>query len=80
MKKTFTGTDGEIGFLSVWVGNKDVGEGEQEITGFVENEVVYSQLRFLKPFKSTSDAYLKVSKESAATKVVWDFQEIISSL
>ena len=73
MKKTFTGTDGEVGFISAWVGNKEVGEGEQEITSFVENEVVYSQLRFLKPFKSTSDAYLKVSEENGGTKVVWGF-------
>ena len=73
MKKTFTGNDGEVGFISAWVGNKDVGEGEQEITGFVENEAVYSQLRFFKPWKSTSDAYLKVSKESGGTKVVWGF-------
>lgn len=73
MMKTFTGTDGEVGFKSVWVGNKDVGEGEQEITGIVENEVVNSQLRFLKPFKSTSDAYLKVSKEENGTKVIWGF-------
>ncbi|WP_111709311.1 SRPBCC family protein [Lutibacter citreus] len=73
MKKTFKGTDGEIGFLSAWVGNKDVGEGEQEITGIVENEVVNSQLRFLKPFKSTSNAYLKVKKEGNGTKVIWGF-------
>lgn len=73
MKKTFTGTDGEVGFVSAWVGNKDVGEGEQEITGFIENEVINSQLRFLKPFKSTSDAYLKVSEETGGTKVVWGF-------
>lgn len=73
MKKTFSGTDGEVGFVSTWVGNKDVGEGEQEITGIVENEVVNSQLRFLKPFKSTSDAYLKVEKDDNGTKVTWGF-------
>jgi len=73
MKKTFTGTDGEVGFVSTWVGNNEVGDGEQEITGFVENEVINSQLRFLKPFKSISDAYLKVSEESGGTKVVWGF-------
>ena len=73
MNKTFKGTDGEVGFVSAWIGNKEVGEGEQEITGVVENEVVYSQLRFLKPFKSTSDAYLKVEKEGEGTKVTWGF-------
>jgi len=76
MKKTFSGTDGEVGFLSAWVGNKEVGEGEQEITGIVENEVINSQLRFLKPFKSTSDAYLKVEKEGKGTKVIWGFSGV----
>lgn len=74
MVKTFTGTDGEVGCVSAWVGNKDVGEGEQELTGIVENELIESQLRFLKPFKSTSDAYLRVEKEGEGTKVIWGFK------
>ena len=73
MNKTFTGTDGEIGFISAWVGNKDVGEGEQELTGIEENKVVKSQLRFFKPWKSTSDAYLKVEEVKEGTKVIWGF-------
>ena len=72
-EKTFTGTDGEVGFVSAWVGNKDVGSGEQEIIGFKENEEVVSQLRFLKPWKSTSDAFLRVFQECESTKVVWGF-------
>lgn len=73
MNKTFTGIDGEVGFISAWVGNKDVGEGEQELTGIEENKEIKSQLRFLKPFKSTSDAYLKVEEEGKGTKVIWGF-------
>jgi len=73
MKKTLTGVDGEVGCISAWVGNKDVGEGEQEIMALKENEEVLSELRFLKPFKSTSDAYLRVSKEGSETKVIWGF-------
>jgi hypothetical protein len=73
MKKTFTGTDGQLGFTSAWVGNKDVGEGEQELTGFVENRLIESRLNFFKPFKSTSDAYLKLKKKGNHTKVTWGF-------
>lgn len=74
MKKMYTGVDGEIGFVSAWEGNKDVGAGEQELMKIVENTAVYSQLRFLKPWKSTSDAYLFVSAESeTTTKVTWGF-------
>jgi len=74
MKKKFTGTDGEVGAISSWLGNKDVGEGEQEIMGITLNEEVRSQLRFLKPFKSESDAYIRVNDENnGATKVTWGF-------
>ena len=73
MKKTFTGTDGKVGFISAWVGNKDVGSGEQELTGFIENKEVASQLRFLKPWKSTSDAYLRIEETEGGTKVIWGF-------
>lgn len=74
MEKKFTGTDGEVGAISYWNGNKDVGEGEQEITKIVEGERVESQLRFLKPWESTSDAYLATeSVDANATKVTWGF-------
>jgi hypothetical protein len=73
MKKTLTGVDGEVGCISAWIGNKDVGEGEQEIMALKENKEIMSELRFLKPFKSTSDAYLSVSEEGSETKVVWGF-------
>ncbi len=74
MKKEFTGTDGEVGATSHWVGNKDVGEGEQEITKIVDGERIESELRFLKPWKSTSDAYLTTEEVGGnATKVTWGF-------
>lgn len=77
MKKTYTGTDGTIGFVSHWVGNKQVGEGEQEITNIVENEKMESQLRFFKPWKSESDAYIKVEKiNENSTKVTWGFSGV----
>ena len=76
MKKTFTGKDGEVGCVSAWEGNKDVGSGEQELMNIIENVVIESQLRFLKPFKSTSDAYLRVNKVENGTKVIWGFTGI----
>ncbi|SHI84196.1 Polyketide cyclase / dehydrase and lipid transport [Arenibacter nanhaiticus] len=75
MEKKFTGTDGEVGALSHWKGNKAVGEGEQEITGIIEGERIESELRFLKPFKSTSDAYIDVEAvDEHKTRVVWGFK------
>ena len=74
MEKKFTGTDGEVGAVSYWNGNKDVGEGEQEITKIIEGERVEGELRFLKPWKSTSDCYMEVADNaSGGTKVTWGF-------
>ena len=73
MKKEFTGTDGEVGAISKWEGNKEVGSGEQEVTNIVDKQIIESQLRFLKPFKSTSDAYLKVIEIEKGTRVTWGF-------
>ncbi len=80
MKKTYTGTDGIVGFVSHWKGNKQVGEGEQEITNIVENEKMESQLRFLKPWKSESDAYIKVEKvDENSTRLTWGFSGVNKS-
>jgi len=74
MKKSFTGTDGEVGCVSHWSGNKDVGEGEQEITKIITGERIEGELRFMKPWKSTSDCYLQLDDGSGGnTKVTWGF-------
>ena len=74
MKQEFFGEDGTVGFISRWVGNKDVGEGEQEIKRIVENEQIDTELRFFKPWKSKSDAFLKVKEiNSNNTEVIWGF-------
>jgi len=74
MTQSFSGTDGEIGFVSKWEGNKDVGSGEQEILRIVENDIIETELRFFKPWKSQSDAYLKVdSVDNGKTRVTWGF-------
>ena len=74
MEKKFTGTDGEVGCVSYWKGNKEVGEGEQEITKIVDGQLIESELRFLKPWKSTSDCYTKVEDTASGnTKVTWGF-------
>lgn len=75
MEKKFTGVDGEVGAISYWNGNKDVGEGEQEITRIIEGKRVESELRFMKPFKSTSDSYLDLMElGNGKTKVTWGFK------
>lgn len=74
MEKKFTGTDGEVGCISYWNGNKEVGEGEQEIKKIMDGQRIESELRFMKPFKSTSDCYIEVEDSgNDSTKVKWGF-------
>jgi hypothetical protein len=77
LKQESIGADAEVGFIVKWEGNKDVGTGEQEIVKITENESVESQLRFYKPWKSQSDAYLTTRAVSDnVTEVVWGFSGV----
>ncbi|MES2591261.1 MAG: SRPBCC family protein [Bacteroidota bacterium] len=76
MKKEYKGEDGTVGFISAWDSEmKDVGKGEQEIKGIIEGAKVEYELRFIKPFEATDDAYMIT--EAAAdnhTTVKWGFR------
>ena len=75
MKKEYKGTDGTVGFVSSWDSeNEHVGKGEQEIKNIKDGERIDMELRFMKPFKATDNAFL--TTESAGenqTKVKWGF-------
>ncbi|QLE01922.1 SRPBCC family protein [Galbibacter sp. BG1] len=74
MENKILGVDGKVGAISYWKGNKEVGEGEQEIVAINENESVLTELRFFKPFKSTSKGFIKVEKVLPdVTTIVWGF-------
>ncbi len=75
MQQTFSGEDGTIGFISKWDSDhKHVGAGEQEIVGITHNEQIRTELRFLKPWKSESDAYINTHDATdSATEVTWGF-------
>ena len=51
MKKEFRGTDGSVGFVYAWDGNKQAGKGEQELKGIREGERIDVEVRFIKPFE-----------------------------
>ena len=74
MKVEYRGMDGEIGSVSHWVGNDKVGEGEQEIKKIESNTYIETELRFLKPFKSTSIGFLKLNPVDSQTEVTWGFK------
>lgn len=74
MKKTYIGTDGTVGFISAWEGNKKVGAGEQEILKIEEGKRIDFALRFIKPFKSNANAFMIFEDGTdKQTKVSWGF-------
>jgi len=75
MKKEYRGEDGTVGFVSAWDSEqKNVGKGEQEIKKIVEGERIEYELRFIKPFQSTSLAYMITETISEnQTQVKWGF-------
>lgn len=75
MKKSYRGTDGEVGFVSAWESdNPDVGKGEQEIVGINEGERIDYELRFFEPFESKEPAYMTTeSLGPDQTRVTWGF-------
>ncbi len=76
MKKSYRGTDGTVGFVSAWDSQKDdVGAGEQEIKKILPGERVDYELRFLRPFRATNEAFLKAEAvDPTKTKVIWGFE------
>jgi uncharacterized protein YndB with AHSA1/START domain len=75
MKKTFTGTDGTVGFVSAWESeHEQVGRGEQEIMAIEPGKRVDFELRFFEPFVATDQAYFTFNEIDAnSTEIAWGF-------
>jgi len=75
MKKEYHGTDGNIGFIYSWDStNKNVGAGEQEITGIDDGKRIEYAIRFFRPMKNTGRTnFLITSKGEKITSVMWTF-------
>jgi uncharacterized protein YndB with AHSA1/START domain len=72
MKREFKGTDGTVGFIYAWNGNKQAGEGEQEIKAITEGKNIEMEIRFVRPIAGI--AHAKMTTESLSdnqTKVTW---------
>ncbi len=71
-KKEFKGTDGTVGFIYAWSGNKDAGEGEKEIMNIIEGEKIEAEIRFVKPMAVTASIVMEMeSLSDDQTKVIW---------
>ena len=74
LERGYRGTDGEIGSVAWWKGNKEVGEGEQEMKNLEPNTYIETELRFIKPFKAINKSYWRISIDGEGSKVVWGFE------
>ena len=71
-KKVFNGTDGTVGFIYSWSGNKDAGEGEKEIMKINEGKSIEMEIRFLKPLKTSARILIETQAlTDNQTKVSW---------
>lgn len=71
-KKEFKGTDGTVGFIYAWSGNKEAGEGEKEIKNIVEGKRIEMEIRFAKPMAATGYIIMETEFLSGnQTKVSW---------
>jgi hypothetical protein len=76
-QEEFKGTDGTVGFVYAWSGDKSAGQGEKEIMSLEEGKKIETEIRFVKPFRTTanvimetetlSDNQTKVSMSNAGT-------------
>lgn len=76
LKMEYKGTDATEGFTQIWEStDKDVGSGEQEITGITPEHRIDYELRFKEPFESTQDSYIITERVSdGQTRVIWGFE------
>ncbi len=75
MKRIFNGTDGTVGFIDAWDGNKKAGAGEQEITNIIEGKIIETEIRFIRPFTSVANAKMEVIPiNENDSKVIWTME------
>ena len=68
----FKGTDGTVGFIYAWSGNKDAGVGEKEIINIVDGKSIAMEIRFVKPMKVSATIIMEIeSLSDTQTKVSW---------
>jgi len=71
-KREFKGTDGTVGYIYAWSGNKDVGIGEKEIKSIIEGKRIEAEIRFVKPMKVSATIIMETeSLSDTQTKVYW---------
>lgn len=74
LKKTFTGTDGEVGSVMEFEGNSQSGSGKLELLKLVPNEMVDIKLTMTKPFYAENLIHYKLTPEGNGTRFTWSME------
>lgn len=70
--REFKGTDGTVGYIYAWSGDKNAGVGEKEIKNIVEGERIETEIRFVKPMAAIARVVLETeSLSDQQTRVSW---------
>jgi hypothetical protein len=69
-KEEFKGTDGTVGYIYAWSGDKSAGVGEKEIMNIIEGKRIETEIRFVKPIRTSATVIMETESLSAdETKV-----------
>jgi len=63
-KWEYKGTDGTVGFIIAWNGNKNAGEGEKEIMSIIEGKRIETQIRFVRPMATVANVIMETETVS----------------
>lgn len=63
-KEETKGTDGTVGFIYSWSGDKSAGQGEKEITKIVEGKRIETEIRFVKPMRISAYVIMETTSLS----------------
>lgn len=70
--KDFKGTDGTVGYIYAWSGDKNAGEGQKEIKSILEGKRIEMEIRFVKPMSATASVIMEMeSLPGDQTRVYW---------
>jgi hypothetical protein len=67
-KEEFIGTDGTVGFIISWNGNKNVGEGQKEIKYILDGKRIETEIRFVRPMSAIAAIIMETESLANADK------------
>jgi uncharacterized protein YndB with AHSA1/START domain len=63
-KEETKGTDGTVGFIYAWSGDKSAGQGEKEIKNIIEGKRIETEIRFVKPMRMSANVIMETESLS----------------